>query len=569
MADSNIIQQALAKLQTEQQMSQAPIEPIPLPEPAESQALVQQPIIAAPTLEPMQSPAPAGFAPAQQQVLPGAASPEQPDVFSQIASEEQQKLQQAQQQEQAQRQMEQLQTLNTEKQLIMEKMRSDAASGIPAKGLQEKYGNRLQELNSSINTLQNQGIKLPESTVAPAAPAILTAEDFKKATEPSIEEQQQANLQAQIPQIKLARAQANALDEVEKLRQEAADAQARREQELQTKYAELDNRVRVRSLNEIFSKGSFGDKLLAGLSIALGAASQALTGAKTNPVLDFMDKQVEQQAQRDKLTLEEKQMLQKQVYEAAAAETRRLENATNNAYRKDALKLQEQQINAQIAKIEAEIQEKLQKKQGSDAYSGRALTPDEELMARSDKDLAARLLISGNGKAHLGLSPERASAHANYAREVMPALDNLKKYRTLLESGTEFSLIDRGIAKSLETAIVGALRLPFTGPGVLQQKEKEDLLDAIGRFGLTNLDPVSQAKARTVYNSVLTSLQHSFSQAGGKGPAYEDVVMRKYRDENGKEVAAPEDKIEALIRQRKPNLSDKQVKQVLTALPEL
>ncbi len=101
--------------------------------------------------------------------------------------------------------------------------------------------------------------------------------------------------------------------------------------------AQDDKEVRARSLPEIMANGSFGAKLGAAFAIMLGGVSQGLTGAKTNPALDAINQAVEQQAQKDKLTLAKKESLRKALLDQAMLKIHAMAQQTNDEFKKGEL----------------------------------------------------------------------------------------------------------------------------------------------------------------------------------------------------------------------------------------
>lgn len=541
----------------------APVSTMPTPTPA-----APAPAIAAPVMQPVSSPAPANFQP--EPVAPVEQAPipimdqvlAQPTQFS--APEEletpPEKLAPATKEDIRG----QLAELKGKETALYQELAEQAARGIPQDQLREYFTPQFSQIKQDMATLTNSLSKAVSAPVPTPQAPLLSPEEIDALAKPT-EQQVKAELNTIVAPIQKQRAEALALDEIAKMREEADQRQELRQKELTEKFAQLDSKVRTQSFAEIFSGDSLGNKLLAGLSIALGGASQALTGAKSNPVIDFMNQMVEQQAQRDNLTRQEKDMLQKQVMEAGQQELRRLESATENAYRRDMIRMQQRGLDAKIGQINAQLMASLQQSLPNDMFSGRELTREEMLKARADKNLARQVVTLPNGKSFLATNANSASEFNKFATESLGALTNLEQYKDILESGNPFSLVDRGRAAALQQAIVGALRLPFTGPGVLTDTERGQLLKAIGDFGIIRLPYVEQAKVKQVMDSLKASTINKARLSGISGDIFPETF---YKLSN--EKAVKESDLVKAYKAKMPNLSEAQILKVIqTQIPKL
>ena len=396
---------------------------------------------------------------------------------------------------------------------------------------------------------------LPQPEMPVGAP-ILRPEEIDSIAQPTTQQVDKIVAKVAAP-LQQFRAESLALDKVEELRKEMDQRQQAREADLKAQFDKMDAQVRQQSFGEIFKGGSTGDKLLAALSIALGGASQALTGARTNPAIDFMNQLVEQQAQKDQLTNQQKEMLRKQVYDAGALEAKRLEDATNNAFRKDQLRLQQQELAIKAGEIQAKLEAELNKNQNlGGIFSGKELTPEQLMQVRADKNLSRNLVTLPNGKAYLANNARAAGEFDKFATESFNALANLQKYMNLAKSGSKLSLKDQAEAKSLQQAIVGALRLPFTGPGVLTDTERAQLLQAIGKpLGWMTLRSMETKKIQTVVDALKANTINKARLSGVSGDIFDDVRFYKLGDK-----AVREDDLVKAYQQKMPNLSEDKIR---------
>jgi len=357
-----------------------------------------------------------------------------------------------------------------------------------------------------------------------------------------------------------ARARFDALDKIDALRIESEKRQAEREEQLNTALKGIDDRVRSKSLAEIFQSGSTGQKIGAAFAMLAGGVSQGLTGAKSNPVVDFMDRIVEQQSAKDKLSMSEKEALRKQVYQQGQNELKKLESATQNAYRKDQLSLMSQELDLKKQELLIKLKANVASQMPADMFSGRQLKPDEVLKAKQDKNVSERLITLPNGKAFLANNDSDAKEFKKFGSEALNALTLLEKYRNIGAKGSQFSLTDRAQADSLRQALIGALRLPFSGPGAMTQTDIENIIKALGDpLALTTVNGIELTKIDQVADALRANTINKARLSGVTGEVFDDA---KYYNLNGKAVR--EDKLVQMYQQKLPNLSEQQIKAAIS-----
>lgn len=397
-----------------------------------------------------------------------------------------------------------------------------------------------------------------EPTQSATAPVASTAviDDVKTATEPTPEEIQSKVIKALEP-IKAAKAEIAVADKIQKQQDDDAKKQAQIDAEANDALSKLDNRVRVRSLPEIMTKGSFGDRLGAIIAVTMGGISQGLTGKATNPAIDMIDKLVEQQAQRDKLVQDERQMLRRQALEQAELRIKELEQKSSSDYRKSQLALQRQQIAAEKEATDARLAASVQQKAAqASKFSGFALTPEQEATLTMEERRNAVTLP--DGRRVLTQSYEDANEYKKMATEINNAVISLDELQNLGKKGSKFSLKDRAKAESLITKIVGGLRLPYTGPGVLTDNERETLIKTLGNpLAFFSIKSVEMAKLGQVRHDLLANLQNTATVRGIK----EQVTPEKFYNVNNK--AVPESELVQAYKQKMPTLSDDQIKSAI------
>lgn len=292
---------------------------------------------------------------------------------------------------------------------------------------------------------------------------------------------------------------------------------------IQAQIDQTDNSVRFRSLPEIMKNGSFGDKVMASIALLMGGVAQGLGGDKTNPVMDFIDRQVQQQGEKDKLSLEHKLSLKKQLTEIVQLKVQNLANKSSDIYHQGMYKVEVGKLAVELQKVEGDqklkAEENLRKTQGraalADAYNGKPVTPE---MQTQMNETETKSLVNVGGKTYKALNPDAASKFTTIASANNQALITMKKYQTLIEKGLWKTLGEKGamaayndakVADTMKQAIVGALRLPYTGPGALNQGEREGLIKNIGDYGLFNLPEVEANKLKFIFKDLEARTQQA------------------------------------------------------------
>jgi hypothetical protein len=402
----------------------------------------------------------------------------------------------------------------------------------------------------------------PPVSQAPQAP-ILPPDAFSNVIEPT-QEELSAKIDSIFAPTREAKAQALALDEIDKMRADADARQKAREEEVKQEFATLDGQVRNSSLNQLLGQGTFGQRLGAIIALGMGAVSQGLSGAKTNPVVDFFDRAAEQQAARDKLTLEQKQMLKRQLYEQGSLELQKLENATNNAFRKDQIRLQRDELNAKRDAVSQELLAKISK-QRADAskWNGKALTPEQEATLTTQE--RRNIVHLPDGRKVLAQSYEDANQFKTQGTEIYNALSSIDELRKLGKSGSKLSPNDLVTANALVAKIVGSLRLPYTGPGVMTKEEREMLIEVMGNpLAWNSWRSREFAKLDRVRLDLQANLQNIAKVRGIR----EQVVPTKFYNVGGR--ARTEDELVQEYRKQLPNMSEDRIKAAIQkTLPSL
>jgi hypothetical protein len=372
--------------------------------------------------------------------------------------------------------------------------------------------------------------------------------EFQNAVTQQAQQKVDQVLQPQLQQF----AAKSAMDELASLRQASDRRLEKLRGETDTAIKAVDDQVRQGSLSQILQDGSWGQRLGAVLAIGLGSVGAALTG-QPNAALSYFDKMAEAQAQKDKLNADQKESLKRQLYEQGVLELKKLEAATDSAYKKDQINMQRQQLNNAIAAARAQQEATAaQNTARASIFSGaRAISEDE--FAALEKNEREAVVSLADGRKVMAVNKSAAEKLRAYMADTVPAIQRLEQYKQLIESGNPLNLKDRAKAEGLSTAIVGALRLPLTGPGVLTDTERAELRKAIGRFGVFNLSAVEREKVKLLIKDLKANTQYNARISGVKLPVIDEQFYRVG------ERMVPETKLVELYKKRNPKLSDEQI----------
>lgn len=335
-----------------------------------------------------------------------------------------------------------------------------------------------------------------------------------------------------------------------------ADLQARKQAAAQESLNRLDAlREQRRSLSvrpEGMFEGSTGKQILSGIALAMGALSQAYTGAQTNPAYDVMQKAIDREIQLQKASVDKigvdiadennyyaqaMKMYGNEADALTAARASRLEDIKMQMTRyASALTSKERQVAAmneiqkveamqaaEIAKLQQSSAAKVQTQTVIDVPSTAPSARDSKEQREIEKDERERL-VPGYG---LALSKEDATGlrqRSSDVEQVAASLDQLKKY-------VGVSLTDRkkiAAAKQDVQALVGKLRLELVGPGAMTDSERTFIQDLIGDpTKIFALDSATSQRFENLSQKVRKNLNIEMQQKGVQPIA--GMANRNYR----------------------------------------
>lgn len=400
------------------------------------------------------------------------------------------------------------------------------------KFVQEQYNIPTQEVVETPPVINAATPAVPVDAVVEQPVLQPTAQQQAKAVEEIVKPAQEAVAEHRATQMAQTELQAAMIKEQERL--------AAREKEIQDEISRQDTSVRFQSLPEIMQGGSFENKLGAAIALFAGAVSQGLTGAKSNPVMDFIDRQVALQADKDKLTADGKLALKKQLIDIGNMKLENLKARSQDQYQQQMIQAKQDELLNERQKIEGDQRLKAQELFGKGeaksalaaAYRGEAIDP---MLAQNMNETEQKSLVQVRGKTYKAINPSAAQKFQESQASITAAMNKLEPYkalvekgllRTLGEKGVMAALKDRAAGETMRTAIVGALRLPYTGPGALSDTERKALDKAIGEFGVFNLPPVQAAKMNFIIHDLRAELQRVADNSNIKAQVWPETFIK-------------------------------------------
>lgn len=379
----------------------------------------------------------------------------------------------------------------------------------------------------------NEAAANPSTATAPA--------QLAASVQPSAEEQAQADQTIQQP-VSQAIADHKATTGAQRDLQAEFHRQLDQEEALakQTQDAinKQDDFVRQKSLPEIMQRGSFGDKLQASIALLLGGVSQGLTGAKSNPVMDFIDKQVAAQAEKDKLSQENKLALKKQLLDVAQLRLQNLAHKSEDLYHRQSIEQEAQKISVLREKVEGDQklkasvgQQKLSVAQArQDAFNGKPLT-DTTWMTKNDW---TQVVTGPDGQQYMAKASPGAVAKFNTQKDAISgALDSIKQINQLAANYTPGVPTIQNInlgkqIKTLQDTLVGGLKGDFFGNARLTLPEIDIINKAKGDLTKVLAVPgAERAKFNTIESTLKRSLDRGYKEVGIKPQQTNNDVIQQ------------------------------------------
>lgn len=272
------------------------------------------------------------------------------------------------------------------------------------------------------------------------------------------------------------------------------------------------------------NKMSIGQLIFA----SLGAFAQGLSGGKSNIYFDIMDKQIEREAKEKKYNDEQKNALRKLAIEEAMMKVRQMDAASDSQLKK-----------AQMAKIYAELGSALGQVQQAQDFqnrvrSGQGFGATE--LASMDPEMSNRMV-----QVKPGVYMPSASKDPKELRISLNTFDNAvrdaKELRALAQqfgNNSFAKIVDRqakGRSDALLQGLVGALRLPYFGPGVLTDTEQALARKMIGNpTDVFSLASANEARINTIIQKLNYAKKTALRNEGVNVPlSANEKKMAAYR----------------------------------------
>lgn len=287
--------------------------------------------------------------------------------------------------------------------------------------------------------------------------------------------------------------------------------------------------------NNLWENMGTGQKVLAGISLALGALGSGNTGKNgaVEIIQNAINQDIDAQKSNIKLQAEGKlqnynvannvyaQMLKKyQNEDMAEAATRLLRtqqvqmqmNAVASDYQGTQVKKQQELANAALDQSMLQLKTQFaQAAQQQAMFKSMGMDPQTAAVSAMPKEIQERF-VPGYGFAS---NANNAQEFQKKRAESEPAISGLER---VLDASKNFNRLDMTKRTQISTelaALIGQLRVPLTGPGAFTEKEYDRVASTIGNpTAFAALPSWERLKIQTVLNKFKSDLDNSASQYG-------------------------------------------------------
>ncbi|MEZ0208559.1 MAG: hypothetical protein ACAH17_00075 [Candidatus Paceibacterota bacterium] len=321
--------------------------------------------------------------------------------------------------------------------------------------------------------------------------------------------------------------------------------------------------------DRLWSNMGTGQKILAGIALMLGGATGGATG-KSNMAMDVINKAIDRDIEEQKANIqtdvESKKMKSQNLRDQAGLQQNMLSNLRakfgNDLQAESALRiLMAQQTQNKFAQIAAGTNSKVVKENANIAIA--QFEREKQVAAQAFKaQVAQQKLLQNMGNQDLSnLNPaqmamlpedirkqvessrersvpgfigqtkdkEAATAFQKEAAGSVGAIEAVKQLQAFTKGGMNWSPEKRAQAATQLQLVIGKLREPLLGPGTMQEKEYDRLMEAIGNpdawFSYGNAQ-------RARLNLILKNLENDIDAKAGvyglRRRPQSSVPMRSY-----------------------------------------
>jgi hypothetical protein len=323
--------------------------------------------------------------------------------------------------------------------------------------------------------------------------------------------------------------------------------------------------------DRFWSNQSTGQKILGGIALALGAIGGGISG-KQNMAMEVINKAIDRDIEEQKYNIQQNQDAQKMKAQNLRDQSSLGQNMLSNFRAKFGDDLQAeaalrslmiQQTQNKLAQIAANTESKtvlenakfinaqLEREKQNAALEMKSrlasstalqnlgtqgwenLSPVQKAMIPEDirKQFEAQQERSAPGWIGAAPTKEVAAKFIEKQNETQPAIDGVNRVLALT-SGDEYSKLSPESRAKVSTelvALIGALRVPFTGPGAMTDKEFERLQDTLGNPNkLLTMPSWQKVKLQTVLNKLNNDLETAASNSGFRRRPKANIPMRPY-----------------------------------------
>lgn len=436
-----------------------------------------------------------------------------------------------------------------------------------------------QQIEAMLNRASDVTTQVPMAPAAPAVPVpFATIDDFNAF---QLEQAQDREAAAQVEYQKLQQQRNQQISsQAQEQRQEELAAQAGVERaemakaaQEQSRLDELDKKISENmseqeeaakgTLAGIFAGDSLGKKIGAAISVLAGGVSQGLLRTSQNPVLDFMEK-------IDSQLLKSKQIKATQLNSARKSILDKLELDLKK--RKALIDDKKSQVDldktiAETQKIRADIDAKQRVAEG--AKLGVAVKDINSLPQSAVKrGLAVRL---PNGSYALAINKTAADQITKDSHEKIAAKELLDRVLKATESLKRLNPLSKEYAQTDSDIrqLLGKLRVPIAGPGVMSEPDKKLILETIGdatsaKNILSTFNDQTRSRLNSVKGNLDSSLRAIYFSGGIDLPSIENNSQESRLSMQGLRDADIQKAKELLSRYKRAGISvDNSVKEKL------
>lgn len=298
--------------------------------------------------------------------------------------------------------------------------------------------------------------------------------------------------------------------------------------------------------NHYWESKDTGQKVMAGIAIMLGGLAGGMSGKGGNVAMDIIHKGIDRDVDAQKFNIQKAQEGKLKEYDLENNMLAQMYKKFGNEDQAEAatrlLRLQQAQylLNANASKYAApEVQERT--KQANMALDTQMAGLKYQIANVAAQKAAQQQLgqvLNGQQAANLppsviqqlpkemrenyvpgyGFAPNKNSGEEfqKMRQTVEPAISGIDRINTLLKDFNRVTDIKKKAQIGTEMkAVAGQLRVPFTGPGALTEKEYERLMDTLGDpTSITSLQEIQKAKLNQVQKKLKSDLQGYATQYG-------------------------------------------------------